>query len=203
MRDRIACGRATPCGKARFRPGGAGVVFALKRPYCGAVNGGAPPTGLQDRAGHELHHRAHHRPAPVARPAPHRREFPPEALHGLHQLEALARGAQRHGPARPHRRGPARPAPRSCGGHGRSRQHRHAGGIPPRRGVDGDARRPARRELRARQPRRLCARGDADPERDLREMDDRRYGRIALPLSARARRRCDHRPDLGACRRRR
>ena len=38
-------------------------------------------------------------------------------------------------------RGPARPAPRPCGGDRRSRQHRHAGRIPPRRGLDGDARR--------------------------------------------------------------
>ncbi len=29
----------------RICTGGAGVVFALKRPYCGAVNGGAPPRG--------------------------------------------------------------------------------------------------------------------------------------------------------------
>ena len=118
-------------------------------------------------------------------PLPGRRRLPPQALHGLRQLEARARAAQRHGGARPHGRGPARPARRPCRGDGRPRQHRHAGRIPPRRRLDGDARRPARRQLRARQPRRLCALGDAAARGHLRALDrGRRRAARAFPICA-------------------
>ena len=33
--------------KDQICPGGAGLVFALKRPYCRAVNCGAPPLGFE------------------------------------------------------------------------------------------------------------------------------------------------------------
>ena len=45
----------------------------------------------------ELHHRAYHRPAPKPGADAGLRRFAPQAGHGIHQLEARARAAQRHG----------------------------------------------------------------------------------------------------------
>ena len=164
-------GHAADASEPRLKPR---VVFPFKQSYCHPVNGsrplclgGPPKRALED----ELHHRAHHRPAPEPRAHAWLRRFAAQARHGVHQLEAGARTAQRHGAAEAPGRGFARAAPRSCRRHRGSGQYRHGRRVPARGVVDGDVGRSLRRQLRARQSRRLCARVHAAARGDVRALD--------------------------------
>src|SRR5258708_26564845 len=95
----------------RILPTPSRIAFPFKQSYFRPVNGPSSPWGIAEKgARHELRHCAYHRSA--SEPGAHARlfGFAAQARHGLHQLEARARTAQRHGNAQAPGRGPARPA---------------------------------------------------------------------------------------------
>src|ERR1700727_1777581 len=132
----------------RILPTPSKIVFPFKQSYFRPVNGSRPPRlGGSPRGApeDELRHCAYHRSAFEPGAYAWLRRFETQAGHGLHQLEAGARTAQRHGPAQAPGRGPARPTSRPCRSHRRLGQYRHAGRVPARRTVDGDVGRAVRR----------------------------------------------------------
>ena len=100
--------RKVRCAKPRSDPGRqsrharaslpAGCCVSVEAPLLQPVNGGAAP--CVPGSVHGLHDRAYHRPAPQPGPPPRPRRVPAQALHGLRQLEARARAAERHDAAR-------------------------------------------------------------------------------------------------------
>ena len=159
----------------RILPTPSRIVFPFKQSYFRPVNGPSSPWRIAEKgARHELRHRAYHRSAPEPGAHAWLRRFAAQAGHGLHQLEARARTAQRYGHAQAPGRRPARPTSRSCRGDRRPGQYRHAGRVPARSVMDGDVGRAVRRQLRARQSRRLCAGVHADACDDVRALGHQR-----------------------------
>ena len=162
----------------------AGVVFAFKRSYCRAGQWRRAPLPRRlTPAGHELHDRAYHRPASLApRPAAAWRRFPAQAVMGFINWK---RGRERLNDMAMLDRLVAdlraqRPDHVAVTGDlvniGMPAEFRRAARM------DGDPRRSGGRQLRARQPRRLCARGHAAARGDVCALDDgRRAGAATYP----------------------
>ena len=177
-----------------------GVVFPFKQSYCRPVNGdrGLLPC-LAAGQGARMSFTIAHITDPHLSPAP-MPGFADLRLKRVMGFINWKRGRERlndMGSETPGR-GFARPAPRPRRRHRGSGQYRHGGRVPSRGAVDGDAGRSCRRQLRARQSRRLCARGHAAARGDVCALDHGRHAawRSDLPLSSRSPGDRDHRPKL-------